>query len=285
VSPALWGGCAALSWGIADFAARFTGRAMGATSALFGMLLTGSAVLSLWVWVGGLPVAVPGPAPLLVLMTGLGVVAGTWFLYLGYIRGPVSVVSPIVAGYPALVLIVAIVLGARPSAVEWAAMAAVFAGVYLVARGARRFAHLEAYAPGVLGRTILIAAASAIGFAVAIAAGQHAVPLYGDIQTLWLSRLVSLAVLSGLFLIPGQRLSVSFRWLPLIALQGLLDAGGYLAVFAAAADPDAHLAAVVGAGFAIVTTLLARLFLREPIAPMQWTGIALTVGGSALLAS
>ena len=48
MNPALWGGICALNLGVADFLARFSSRAIGASSALLGMLLVGFATLILW---------------------------------------------------------------------------------------------------------------------------------------------------------------------------------------------------------------------------------------------
>ena len=57
-------------------------------------------------------------------------------LYMGIARGPIAVVAPIVAAHPALVLAVNVLMGMRPSAMQWAAMVAVMAGGILIARSA-----------------------------------------------------------------------------------------------------------------------------------------------------
>jgi hypothetical protein len=45
-----------------------------------------------------------------------------------------------------------------------------------------------------LRRTVMIALGSALAFALGLMAAQQAVPIYGELQTLWLTRLISLAV-------------------------------------------------------------------------------------------
>ncbi len=50
MNPALWGLTTALSWGGADFIARFTGRAFGHQTALLGMLGASAVILSLICW-------------------------------------------------------------------------------------------------------------------------------------------------------------------------------------------------------------------------------------------
>ena len=76
MNPALWGLATALGWGSADFIARFTGRALGHRSALLGMLGVSAVVLTLIVWLGGLPLVWDPSGWWLVALTGLGVVLG-----------------------------------------------------------------------------------------------------------------------------------------------------------------------------------------------------------------
>ncbi|MCH8925985.1 MAG: EamA family transporter [Proteobacteria bacterium] len=139
MNPALWGLMTALGWGGADFIARFTGRALGHRSALFGMLGVSAVVLTLIVWLGGLPLVWDPSGWWLVALTGLGIMVATLLLYRALARGPVTVVAPIAGSYPALNVALAVALGARPAALDWAAMAAVMAGVIVVARAARSF--------------------------------------------------------------------------------------------------------------------------------------------------
>jgi len=285
MNPGLWGAVAALAWGGADFTARFTGRALGQTSALLGMLLVGSVVMTIWLVATDLPVDLPGPAPALLIVGGVGVTGGTWLLYWGYVRGPVSIVSPITASYPVPIVAAAVALGARPTTLQWAAMVAVVAGVVIVARAARQFESVDGYDRASLRVTVAIAAGAALVFALALTTAQQAVPLYGEVQTLWAVRLISLLALLPAFLIPGQKFSLPPRWWPLIALQGLLDGGGYLAIYAGSTGAEAELAAVVAAGFMAVTVILARLFLGERMTLWHWAGVALIVAGGGALSS
>jgi drug/metabolite transporter (DMT)-like permease len=73
------------------------------------------------------------------------------------------------------------------------------------------------------------------------------------------------------------------RFVPGLGLQGALDSGGYLALYAGSAGADAHIAAVTSSAYGAVTTVLAWLFLGERVGPPQWLGIALITVGVALL--
>lgn len=99
-----------------------------------------------------------------------------------------------------------------------------------------------------------------------------------------LARLFGLAVIVALYLwrSPGAPLPV--RWLPLLGLMGCLDVLALGAITAAGNLPDPAFATVVSSAFGAVTVLLARIFLKEPIAPAQFAGMVLIFGGVGVLA-
>ncbi|MHB8868191.1 MAG: DMT family transporter [Thermoleophilia bacterium] len=279
MTPGLWGILTAMSWGMADFVTRFTGRAVGHMNALLGMLIVTSISLTLWVWLSGAPLSWEVSGLWLLVLAGVGTLVGTLTLYQSLTRGPVTIVAPIVSGYPALVVAIALVLGARLSAWQWLFFLLTMAGVTVVARSADQFEEQGVYARRELRVTVMIALSSALFFAVAISAGQHAAPIYGALQTVWVPRLVAVVGLIPLFLLTGHRPAVPVRWWPPLAFQGLLDAGGYLALFSGSTGAGGEIAAVTASGYAIVTVLLARIFLREAIGLAQWIGICMVGGG------
>jgi uncharacterized membrane protein len=283
MDPALWGLATALSWGSADFIARFTGRALGHQTALLGMLGVSAVILSLILWHSDVPFIRDPSGWWLILLTGVGIMTATLLLYWGLVRGPVTVVAPIAGSYPALNVTLAVALGVRPSALDWAAMAAVMAGVMVVARAARSFEDTAGYTRQQLRFTIGLALGAALTFAVTIAVAQQASYLYGELQTVALSRWVSLLACALLLLVRRQAPRVPLRWWPWIGLQGLLDGGAYIALLTGSQGPGAEIAVVVGSGFGAVTVLLAWLVLREAMTWSQWAGIAAIVAGVAVL--
>lgn len=296
----------AFGWGTADFIARFTGRDLGPRMALFGMLLTSGAVLTGVVLLSGAP-SIPGAEGraaagdpdgglggvlagagaagwATVAAMGLGITVGTLLLYWALARGPVTVVAPIVASYPAFNLLIAVATGTRPPAGQWAAMAAVMAGVVIVATlaapdesgaGPHPRAHVQASAG--------IAISASLVFALTLEASQAALLSFGEIHTVWLSRLVGVAVMAAVLLTRRERTGVPLRAWPLLAAQGVLDGGAYLALLAGSRGPGADITIVVGSTFAAVTVGLARVVLKEPMTRAQWVGIALVIGGVAAL--
>ena len=283
MTPALWGLLTAVSWGSADFIARFTGRALGPRTALLAMLGVGAVVFSLLLWRRGVVPVLDPAGWWLLLLSGVGIMTATLLFYWGLARGPVTVVAPLAATYPALNVALAVVLGVRPSTAVWVAMAAVILGVVVVARSARSFEDPVSYPRARLRRTIVIALAAAFTFALAIAATQEAALIYGELETLWLGRWIGLFACALLFLPRREVPRIPGRWWPLLILQGLLDGGAYAALLAGSHGATSQIAVVVASGFGAVTVLLAWMFLREAMTWTQWGGIAMIVGGVALL--
>jgi drug/metabolite transporter (DMT)-like permease len=284
MNPALWGMVTALGWGTADFVARYSGRALGYASALLGMLLVGSMLLTLYVIFAAVELTWEPGHLWLLAVCGIGVAFATLLLYGGLSRGPVTVVAPIVSAYPALVVAIAFALGSRPTMLQWMMMGVILVGVLVVARTSPVSDDPSNQIIGDRRVTISMAIGAAILFAIAIAAGQYATPVYGEVQTLWCTRLISLATMLLFFALPGQRATLPLHWWPLLILQGLLDGGAYLALFAGSHGDNQELAAVTASAFGAVTVILARCILREVMGTTQWAGVLLIFIGVAVLA-
>jgi len=283
MTPALWGLMTAFGWGGADFIARFTGRALGHEVALLAMLMVGALSFGLLVGLGGLTLVWDWRGAWLLLASGIGVMVATLLLYWGLARGPVTLVAPLCASYPALNVLLELSLGARPTLLQWAAMAVVMAGVIVVARAADAFEDGAEFSRAALRKTTIIALASAVGFAVAVAAAQHAAPIYGELQTVVMGRWISLAAILLWLAARRRRPVVPRRWWPLLVLQGLMDAGAYAALLAAGTGEGGAIAVVVASCFAAITVVLARLVLKEAMTLSQWGGIAAIIAGVAAL--
>jgi drug/metabolite transporter (DMT)-like permease len=280
---ALWGLTTALCWGSADFIARFTGRALGYQVALFGMLSVGALIMTAIVWLADLPLVWTSRGWWLIVLTGLGVMVATLLLYWGLVRGPVTVVAPIVGSYPAFNIALALLLGTRPSLVQWLAIIAVMTGVIVVAASAGGSEKRQEYAGDQLRRTIVIALSASFGFALTVAAAQYAKPIYGELQTIWMARWVSL--LLAVIVLAWRRTIpyLPMRWWPLLLAQGLLDAGASLALLAGSHGENNEITAVIASTFSAVTVLLAWLILRENMTWRRWSGIAMIISGVAVL--
>ncbi|MEK7284808.1 MAG: EamA family transporter, partial [Chloroflexota bacterium] len=140
MSPLLFGIGAAIGWGIADYSAALASRRIGALWTSLGMQVVGTAafavaLLALGQWQAITAEAVPW-AMVLTLLGG----GSLYLLYRGMALGPIAVVSPVVASYAAItVVLVVFFLGERLTILQTAAVATTFAGVVLSTTDLRAF--------------------------------------------------------------------------------------------------------------------------------------------------
>ena len=284
MNSAILGLIAALSWGLHDFFARFPSRAMGPIPTVLAVTIAGLIVLSAWVLFAGATPKLIWPQILLVVGTGVFFMLATLALFSGLAAGPISIVAPIAGSYPALAMILAVAQGARPSLAQWAAIGAVTAGVAIVSRSGGRFEDSGELAPGTLKTVLGLAFLASFCFAVALTAGQAAVPVFGEMQTIWLARCFGLIAILAIYLWRRPGTGVPAKWLPLLGLMGCLDVIALGTITAAGNWPNPEFATVVSSAFGAITVVLARVFLKEEIAPTQVGGMVLIFGGVAALA-
>ncbi len=250
------------------------------------MLAVGAVVLTLWVWASDTPFVWTSAGSWLLAVNRVAVTVANPLLYRGLARGPISIVAPIVASHPALVVALSVVMGSRPDAVhtkdQWGAMVVTLAGAIVIAGCARRLEGSGLAARCDLRLTVTIAGCSSLAYAVLISRGQAAVPIYGELQTLWVGRVISFAAIVLPFAVRAHRPRLVARWWPLLAAQGLLDTGGFLFLFHGSHGAHPEIAAVAASTFGAVTTLLARVVLREAIRAPQWCGVVLVFACVAL---
>jgi drug/metabolite transporter (DMT)-like permease len=285
MNSALLGVAAALSWGVHDFLARFPSRAVGPIPTVLAVTVAGLIVLSAWLLIGGGDLRLEWPALWLVAVTGIFYALATLALFTALTRGPFSIVAPIAGSFPALAMIFAVAQGARPSLAQWLAIIGVIAGVLIVSRIGGRYEATGALQPGELKTVVGLAFLASLCFAVALAAGQVAVPIFGEVETVWFARWFGVLTIGALYLWRSPGAPIPVRWLPLLALMGCLDVAALATITAAGNLPDPEFATVVSSAFGAVTVLLARALLKEPIAPAQLAGMVLIFGGVAALAS
>src|SRR5215472_171154 len=135
-SGAVLGVLTAVSWGSADFLARFATRTLGTLRAVFWMQAWGAifvTVLLLFSRDWGHLFDGSGWRP-----WAWGVVAGAintfamLALYRAFEIGKLSLVGPISASYPALTVVLSLLSGEHLSATRWLGILAAIAGVFLV---------------------------------------------------------------------------------------------------------------------------------------------------------
>lgn len=278
---ALLGLASALGLGAADFMARFSARALGAPLTYGAVLLLGAVGTTIWLAVTGVPLVWSPLGCAIAVAHGISVSVMCILLYMGFARGPIAVVAPIVAAHPVFVLGINVLMGVRPSAVQWAAMAIVVIGGILITQSA--VAEPEASEAGSNRTTVLIAFGACLAYVAIILTAQAATPLIGEFQTMWIGRWSGLVFIAVILVLQRAPLRIPSEWLPFVGVQGSLDGLGYLAFLAGAHSAAPHITMVVASAFSVVAVLLARLIIHEPVSKMQWAAIALIAAGTAVL--
>lgn len=280
MSALTFGLVAALCWGFHDICVRFLSRDTPISACIFVVISAGLAFhLALMVTADGFA---PLPARALWLSVAAGgfFVVATFGLYHAFERGPVRLVAPLIASYPILSVAWSVTSGATVTPLQWVAVLAIVAGVGLVAA-------LSDPSDGETpprGPTILYALISAVGFAGTFALGQAAAEIAGDMPSTLATRLVAITLVIAVLLILRLPFWPGKRALGLLILMGCADGIALLAVVSAGVLPNAHYAAVASSMFGLLTILLAWVFLKERMTPVQWLGCIVAFCGIGYLA-
>jgi drug/metabolite transporter (DMT)-like permease len=299
----LYGLVAALGWGTGDFLSRGPARRAGAYRTVFYVQFAGIALLGLYVAFGGAGGYGPlfaAPAPLWgwALLACVLNTLSTLALYRGFAVGRLSVVAPVTASYAAVTAALAVALGGeRPGALGAVGILICLAGAVLVAAAPEESVPCEFGVAAVpeegtpppsrraVSAGVVPACLSALGYGVAfyLFGAKLAPPLAGAPSVL-LARLTSVALLA-VFALPLRRsLAPPVGRDALILLAaGALDTAAFVANNVGLSRGEVALTSVVASQFSAVTVLLAAGFLRERLRPHQWAGVALVLGGVALL--
>jgi drug/metabolite transporter (DMT)-like permease len=260
-------------WGVGDFLGGLASRARSAilimaVSQPVGLAALGIATLVRWQAPPGAAVAWACPAGLL---GTLGLVG----FYRGMAIGSISVVAPIAGAAAVIPVIAGVAGGDRPSPLQAVGFACAIGGVAgtSLEGGGKRLAEGVGYAIVAL-----------VGF------GGYFVLLHraGSEDFLWAAFLfrctsTSLVWVALLALRPARE-GVG-RALPALCAIGLLDTGGNTLFAAASAHGLVSVTSVLASLYPVVTVLLAHAYLRERLHAWQYGGIALTLGGAALVST
>lgn len=279
MNPALLGSIAALCWGTLDFLAGGVSRKLGPIRVTAALTVSGLILMTLWLaFAGEFPSLMRGdlwiPA-----IAGASFALATIWLFTAIASGPVSLAVPITMAYPATSVMLAALLGSVPSVVQIVCVAIIVIGTILVAHG--EDATEDAIDPARRRKTIICALLAHVTFVIAVFAGQKAAPLFGEIESVWLSRIAGSLVVLPLLFLPAKEQFPRLADVPLLLLFGLLDVLAISLIFAAGRADQPELAIACATASGAVTVILARIFLREQVALLRWLGIAATFAGVA----
>jgi drug/metabolite transporter (DMT)-like permease len=279
----------ALTWGGADFVARFAAHRVGALRTTLYMQTCGFVLLTLALpWLGGRGHLADGsgwqPWAWGVLV-GIINAFSTLSLYRSFEVGKMAVVAPLSASYPALTLVISWLGGERVSAVRLAGIILTILGVILVAGGEKPADSGSEAAPAPNTRGMGWAAASGIGFGVLFwLLGNRVIPRVGAAQTVWMIRLTSsLAMLLLLLLAKEKPRTPGGSIWKMSLTMGLMDTGAFVASNIGMQMEQVAVISVLGSLYGAVTVGLAAIFLKEHVSRWQWAGIVTIFAGIFLI--
>lgn len=274
---------AALFWGTHDLLVRIISRGSDSMTALLLVLAMGLVLLlPVAAFMGGWEEATPW-AMALAALSGVAYAIGGVGLYKAFAIGPVRLVAPITGSYPVLAVAIAAVTGRPVTLAQWLAIAAVVAGIALVA--ALSEDHAESSVTSGRNHAILWGLSGSIGFALTFALGQEATRQWAEVPVLVITRLAAMMALAVVLLMRRHRFHLHRPHLPLVLIMALLDVVAVGVVIASGTLADAEFATVASSLFGVVAILLAWRFLGEAVRPVQWFGLALAFAGIAYLAT
>lgn len=273
-------GCAiasSVTGGATDFLGGTTSRSIGTLQLMLCTQLTGLALAAAWVTISG--DRVPNLATLAAATgAGLGVALSVAALFQAMVIGTISIVAPISATGAGLPVLVGVLQGEHPTALQIAGMAMALIGIGLAA-GIRL--RLTATEPG--ARLAIVAALGAgLYFWLMDPASRAGVP-----WALLMNRAVPALVLLAVF---GVRRSSPDLWLrpqdmARITATAVLGCSSIALYGVATRHGELAIVSILGSLYPAVTVLLARVMLSERIRPIQQVGVCATLTGVALLAT
>ena len=274
----------ALLYGISDYVAKFSSRAVGVWRTLFWGELCSASLLTLWIVLGHAAPAGVFRLPLSVwavaIAANLTILSATALFYRALSLGRFAVVMPIVATYGAITALLAAAFGQPLKTIA-------LGGIAMAVLGG---AVASIPASGETGRTARpagagFAAASALLYGIGFFAQAHyAVPALGNLIPVWLYYGLGVILLGGAAAALRRDLSPpSLGQLPVVLGTGLAASAAFLALTLAVAGGNVAVPTVLASLASVVTVVLARVLVKEQVALHQWAGIAAVIGGLVIL--
>ncbi len=275
----------ALTWGGADFVARFSTHRIGTLRTMLYMQSVGFLLLTISMhWLGGWGHLADGSGwqP-----WAWGFLAGclnacsTLSLYRSFEIGKMAVVAPLSASYPALTLLLSWLGGDRLSPVRVAGIILTLSGVILVAGGEHAPGENTGQPPKTSTRGIAWAFAASLGFGLLFwLLGIRIVPRVGAVQAVWMIRLTSTVLTAAVILFANQPMHLprgAVRWMALG--MGAFDTLAFVLSNRAMLMEQVAVISVLGSLYGAVTVGLATILLREHVSRLQWAGIICIFAG------
>ena len=275
-TSALWGGAAALSWGVGDFSGGLAARRV---SSLAVTLITNPVGLLLLI---GLALISNAPVPqgldaLLGVLVGVSGAAGIFLFYEALKHGKMGIAAPVSAVIANVISVaVSAATEGAPGLNKWLGFALACVGVVLISRP-EKIDGVRA-----IPRALLPAALSGIAFGVFFSLSAQ---FSNDTDVGWslvIVRLTSLMIFYAAAALRGE-LRLEQSVFGLAAIAGICDSLGNLFFALAGQAGRLDITAVSSGMYPVATVILAVLMLRERFTLSQGFGALLAFGAIFLI--
>ncbi|HEU0243707.1 MAG TPA: DMT family transporter [Candidatus Limnocylindrales bacterium] len=285
---------ASLFWGATDLSGALASRRVGSVGVLAGTQMT-SLVLLAVIAILNASLLSASALPGFVIGLALGVVAAAAYLsfYAALRIGPISVVSPVVAAYGGLTVVLAVVFRGE-SLAPLQGLGAFVATAGIVLTGLELGGSLRE--TRLVGRGVAIALVTLVLFAVLTILLAGPIKDHGWLPVMLGSRLTNAtvgAMLLGVALarrdgpmgsLLGPPGGLTRRALLLVLLAGTCDLVGFVSYTIGLEVAPTWLVGLASSFGPALVVLVAVAFLGERLRPSQWLGLAMLAGGLVLLA-
>ncbi len=282
IESVIFGLLAAVGWGIADFLTAAISKNLGILRTVVGVNIIAVGVTTAFLFL----VSGPGPVSATQWATLSAMSALGFITYLGFYKalqiGPVALVSPIVAAYAVVVIILAVVfLGERLSSVQAVGATASIVGVVFASLNLQGLTRLK----GIIGKGVLYG----LGAMVGIGVWQYFIGVLsrdmGWFLPIYINRLIILAMLALVTgaskTWPWQRLSI-----PIVAgivIVGLAETGGLFAFSRGAEIGVISIVAATSTIYPVIPILGGLIIFQERLEVSQIAGLVVALVGLLVL--
>jgi drug/metabolite transporter (DMT)-like permease len=284
----IYGLAAALGWGLSDLWAAMSGRRIGSGRTVVVAQVAAAVVVTILVLIARPDLSgIPTVAPWLVPNAFLGAAAFAT-LYRGLQLGPIAVVSPVLASYAVVPVVLSVVLlGETLGGWEVVGVVVTIAGVVLTSTDPKALrAGTRSKPPG-----LPWAIASTLLFGVATYVMGWAAKEAGFLPSLWFGRLTmtSVVLIAALVLWVRSRSTGEVRdpvapsMLRLAVLVGVMELVGTIAYARGAEVGLVSIVTAASATYTLIPVLGGVVLLHERPVPTQYLGIGMVIGGLLLL--
>jgi drug/metabolite transporter (DMT)-like permease len=284
----IYGLAAALGWGLSDLWAAMSGRRIGSGRTVVVAQVAAAVLVSLLVLIVRPDLSgIASVAPWLVPNAFLGAAAFAT-LYRGLQLGPIAIVSPVLATYAVVpVLLSVVLLGETLGGWEVLGVAITIAGAVLTSTDPKALRAGTRTKPAGLSWAIV----STLLFGVATYVMGWAAKEAGFLPSLWFGRLTMTAV----FLLAAFALWVRGRaagrardrvvpsMLGLAVMVGIMELVGTIAYARGSEVGLVSIVTAASATYPLIPVLGGVMLLHERPVPTQYVGIAMVIGGLLLL--